>query len=272
MRGFPGKRVIPNRCPLIAVRSILTAVHRTGYTLIVLSLLIVQVASAQTVRPQSDNYRMPSDVQPVGGGEAAKSTFYILDDTIGEANIGPSRSDTFALDAGYRQTVAPAYIAMNCTDGIDIGEITLTGQATGSGSCTIVTDADAGYALTWGVLTGSGGTHTGYLISQNEDVIAPFAPAVAGTPDDWSVAQNDARWGGRLSSDSTDTDAQWGTDDASEKWLNVGTGSYTVVSRSSRTDDDGSEQIIQFRVEIGAQKIQSSGLYTSSVVLTASAL
>lgn len=123
--------------------------HRTGSILIVLGLLIVQVASAQTARPQSDSYWMPSDVQPVGGGEAAKSTKYILDDTIGEANVGPTRSDTFDLNAGYRQTVAPAYIAMNCDEVANMGTITLSGVAEGSATCTVTTDADAGYALSW---------------------------------------------------------------------------------------------------------------------------
>lgn len=125
------------------------SVHRTGYILIVLSLLIVQVAQAQTVRPRATNYWMPTDVQPVGGGEAAKSTKYILDDTVGEANIGPSRSDTYDLNAGYRQTVAPAYIAMNCDDTADLGAINVSGVAEGSATCTVTTDADAGYALTW---------------------------------------------------------------------------------------------------------------------------
>lgn len=244
---------------------------RTGSTLIALGLLIVQVSHAQTVRPESNTYWMPSDVQPVGGGEAAKSTLYILDDTIGEANIGTSQSDTYALNAGYRQTVAPAYIAMTCDGTADLGSITLSGLAEGTVTCTVTTDADAGYALAWNVATGSGGTNTGYLINEREDVITPFTPAIEGTPEPWFVAVDDARWGGRLSSDSTDTDAQWGVDDASENWLNVGTGSYTVVSRSSRTDPSSSE-ILEFRAEIGAQKIQPEGVYSATVTLTASAL
>jgi len=247
-------------------------VHRTGYILIVLSLLIVRVANAQTVRPKASNYVMPTDVQAVGGGEAAKSTFYILDDTVGEAGIGAGRSTNYDLQAGYRQAVADAYLAFSCDDSTDLGTFSITGQRTGSVSCNVVTDAEAGYSLVWEVRTGSGGTNTGYLINERENVIAPFTPSVAGTPETWFVTSNDARWGGRLSSTSTDTDVKWGTDTSSEKWLNVGTGSYAIVSRSSRTALVGSTEVIQFRAEIGAIKIQPPGIYEATVILTAAAL
>ncbi len=241
-------------------------------TIAVLTLCIAATAHAQTTRPKASNYWIPTDVQAVGGGEAAKSTFYILDDTIGEANIGPNRSDNYDLNAGYRQTADNAYISLDCDDVSSLGTLVQNGQATGSASCTVITDADAGYSLTWVVATGSGGTNTGYLINQFENTIAPFTPAVAETPETWSVANTDARWGGRLRSTSTDADVKWGTDGGSEKWLNVGTGSYTVVTRTSRTAISGSTEVMQFRAEIGSQKIQPPGVYQATVTLTASAL
>lgn len=247
--------------------------HRVGFSIIGLTAIFVsQTLYAQNIRPKATNYQMPTDVQAVGGGEAAKSTFYILDDTIGEANIGPSRSTTYDLNAGYRQTVADAFIALSCDDSTDLGTLAITGQRTGNVSCTVITDAEAGYSLAWIITTGSGGTNTGYLINEVESTIAPFKPTVAGTPQTWSVSANDARWGGRLSSTSTDTDVKWGTDSVDEKYLNVGTGSYTVVSRSTRTSISGSTQILQFRAEIGATAIRSPGVYRATVVLTASAL
>ncbi len=241
-------------------------------SIIVILALLATTAHAQTIRPKANNYQMPTDVQAVGGGEAAKSTFYRLDDTIGEANIGPSRSNTYDLNAGYRQTVADAYLALNCDDATDLGTLSITGQRTGNISCTVITDAEAGYNLAWDVTTGSGGTSTGYLINEVESTIAPFRPSVAGTPETWAVSANDARWGGRLSSTSTDTDNKWGVDSTSEKWLNVGTGSYTIVSRPTRTSVSGSTEVLQFRAEIGATAIKSPGIYQATVVLTASAL
>lgn len=235
-------------------------------------LLCGQLAHAQTVRPKADTYQMTTDVQAVGGGEEAQSTLYMLDDTIGESNIGFGRSDTYDLNAGYRQTVSDAYLALTCDDSTDLGFVIPTGQKTGNITCTVATDAEAGYNLAWLVTTGSGGTNTGYLISELENTVAPFHPTVAGTPETWSVAPNDARWGGRLSSTSTDTDPKWGVDGVSEKWLNVGTGSYTIVTRSTRTSLAGSTQVFNFRAEIGSLKIQRPGTYRATVTFTASAL
>jgi hypothetical protein len=247
--------------------------RRISFVLIGLLLASIQLhAFAQTVRPESTNYEVQSDVQPVGGGDKAKSTLYQLDDTIGEPNIGESRSNLYNLGAGYRYTEGEPYISLNCDDTADLGFISFNGRQTQPINCTVITDSDTGYALAWDITTGSGGTYTGYLINEFENTIAPFHPSVAGTPDTWTVANNDARWGGRLSSTSTDTDVKWGTDLSTDKWLNVGTGSYTVVSRSSRTDLAGSTETLQFRAEIGAQKIQPTGTYQANVTLTASAL
>lgn len=116
--------------------------------IITLSAMLVTTVHAQQLRPESSNYAIPTDVQAVGGGETAKSTNYLLDDTIGEANIGDSRSDNYDLNAGYRQTTQ-AYIALACDNTIDMGTITLTGQADGEGECTVTTDNEGGYALSW---------------------------------------------------------------------------------------------------------------------------
>lgn len=241
-------------------------------SLFVLLLVAAPHVRAQQQRAESALYQVPTDVVSGGGGEAAKSTNYVLDDTIGEANVGPSRSATYDLNAGYRQTVGDAYLALNCGAVASVGTITVAGQQTGSVTCTTITDAEAGYSLSWQVTTGSGGTNTGYLISPSEQVIAPYSPAVIGTPETWSVLSNTSEWGGRLSSTSTDTDNKWGVDSSSEKWLNVGTGSYTIVSRSTRTAVAGSDQVVQFRVEVGAYKTQPAGTYEATVVLTATSL
>lgn len=103
---------------------------------------------AQT-RPESTNYQIPADVVPSGGGEGARSTNYILNDTIGEANIGPSESDLYALDAGYRQTVADSFLSLSCPSTTDLGTVSFRGQANGEMDCTVTTDNEAGYSLSW---------------------------------------------------------------------------------------------------------------------------
>lgn len=124
------------------------AVRRTFACILGFALLLAQTPVLAQTRPRATNYAIPTDVQAVGGGEAAKSTNYLLDDTIGEGNIGESRSDTYQLDAGYRQTTVSS-IALSCGDTVNMGNISLFGQATGTGSCTVITDSEAGYALSW---------------------------------------------------------------------------------------------------------------------------
>lgn len=243
---------------------------RTIVVLLGLTILISQAHAQQEQRAKTSNYEIPSDVVSSGGGDKAHSTNYLLDDTIGEANIGFGRSANYDINAGYRQTLVST-LSMTCAGPVSMGTIVFSGQATGSGTCVVTTDNEAGYSLVWQITTGSGGTNTGYLIS-HRDIIAPLHPTVAGTPQTWSVASNDARWGGRLSSRSDDIDSKWGTDGSSDKWLNVGTGSYTVVSRSSRTATTGSTEIVQYRTEIGATKSQPNGTYQATIVYTASAL
>lgn len=213
--------------------------------------------------PQSNTYRIPSDVNAAGGGEEAKSNNYLLLDTIGEPNIGDSDSATYGLNAGYRQTLE-TYIAISGPATIDIGTITGTGQRSGSGTFVVTTDAAAGYSLAWQASAAA--------MTSGSDSVAAFTPSSANVPDTWAVASTDSEWGGRVRSSSTDTAVEWGTDNSSDKWLNVATSSRTIVTRSSRTSVNGSDEILQFRAEIGSSKIQPTGTYTVTVTLTATSL
>lgn len=237
--------------------------------LIVLLLLVPGFMLA--AEQESSTYVIPSDVQPSGGGEEAQSANYRLSDTIGEPAIGPSFSDSYSLSAGYRATL-DHYLSLTCGFDLDVGTIDGDGQSTGSGTCVVATDAPAGYSLGWEVRAGSGGTATGSMISELEDVIPPYTPDVAGTPEPWSIEPDAAEWGGRLSSRSTDTDDKWGIDGVDDKWLNVGTGTYTLVQRPTRTDLAGSTEILDFRVQVGSSRIQPTGTYDVGIVFTASAL
>lgn len=163
--------------------------------------------------------------------------------------------------------------SVSCTSSLNLGTITVTGDTGGYTSskavtCLVSTSDPDGYTLSWQVRTGSGGTSTGRLISTLEDVIEPYAPAVSGTPETWTIPASTSAWGGRLSSDSTIVNtATWGTDGATEKWLNVGTGSYVVAQTSSQTSGTDTEKI-GFRAQIGASKEQPIGTYSTSVTFT----
>jgi hypothetical protein len=184
-------------------------------------------------------------------------------DTIGEPNIGDSATASYRLNAGYRQTLE-TFISLSGPSSVNIGSIAGTGQQTNSGTWIVTTDAMAGYSLSWSASAAA--------MDSGTDTIAAFTPSVANTPDTWTVAATDSEWGGRVRSTSTDTAAEWGTDASSEKYLNVSTSSRVLVTRTTRTALAGSNEIVQFRAEIGASKIQLPGTYNVTVTMTATSL
>lgn len=174
-------------------------------------------------------------------------------------------------------TVVSTGMSMSCDGAVSLGTLQGNGD-TGIYStarkttCTIHTANALGYNLHWQVRTGSGGTSTGRLISENEDTIRQYKPLVAGTPEVWNVAAGSGAWGGRLSSTSTTfSSATWGTDgsNATEKWLNVATGGLVIANRTTATGPGGDVQNIGFRLEIGSSVTQPAGIYRAVVVLTA---
>lgn len=226
------------------------------------------ITEAQQPPNQSQNYRIKPEVINAGGRDISKSSNYFLSDSLGEPIVGHGDSANYKLDSGYRQPSAAEFLSMTCTATVPIGTVAGTGQKTGSGTCTVFSDAYNGYNLGWAVLTGSGGTNTGHLINQFNDAIAPFTPSIADTTETWSIAASASEWGARLRSISTDAAAEWGTDATSEKWLNIATSNRTIVTRSNATLQAGSTEIVQFRSEVGSTKLQPTGVYQTTVTFT----
>lgn len=226
------------------------------------------LTQAQQPPNQSDDYRIPSNVINAGGSDVSKSNVYLLSDSLGEPIVGYGSTDNYILNSGYRQPSASEFLSMTCSPIAVIGTVNGTGQKTGSGTCVVYTDAYSGYNLGWAVLSGSGGVNTGSLISEFNDTIAPFTPAVGNTPETWSVPAVDSEWGARVRSVSSDVAAEWGTDASSEKWLNISTTNRTIITRTSSTLQAGSTEIIQFRSEVGSSKVQPSGVYQATVTFT----
>lgn len=116
---------------------------------VLLAMFICSQMTPLVFAQGSTNYRIPSDVQGAGGGDEAKSSNYMLLDTIGEPNIGPSRTANYDVNAGYRQREDGTFISLNCSPTVDLGTIIGNGQNTNDGTCTVITDAAAGYSLQW---------------------------------------------------------------------------------------------------------------------------
>lgn len=171
-----------------------------------------------------------------------------------------SANDTAAVNL----TVA-ASISISSPSDVSLGTITGTGaSSTGVATWTVTTNNSGGYKLEW--------TASSATLTSGSDTIAAYTPAVADTPDTWSVAASDSEWGARLKSSSTDTDAEWGVDSSSEKWLNVATSPREIVSRLTETAPGGSSETIEFKAEVGSSKVQATGNYTVNVTATATTL
>lgn len=170
-------------------------------------------------------------------------------------------SDTAAVNL----TVA-ATISISTPADVSLGTITGTGASSeGTATWTVTTNNSAGYKLEWQASAAA--------LTSGSDTIAAYTPAVADTPETWSVAADASEWGGRLKSASTDSDAEWGTDDTSEKWLNVNNAAVRqIVSRSTETAAGGSDEIVEFKAEVGSSKHQPTGSYTVNVTATATTL
>ena len=162
------------------------------------------------------------------------------------------------------QEYAFAVISISAPTDLTLSTITGTGTSSGNITWNIQTDNVNGYKLEW-----QAGSAT---MASGSDTVAAYTPAVANTPETWSVAAADSEWGARLKSASTDAAAEWGTDSSTEKWLNVATSARQIVSRASATGGGGSDEIIDFKVEIGSNYFQPTGTYTVNITITATEL
>ena len=172
-----------------------------------------------------------------------------------------------------------ATISISCDDTVTMATITGTGYsgsvtgpgATNEADCNIKTINSAGYQLAWQA-------STSYMENTNGDRIGAYTPATSDTPEVWSVEASMSEWGARVKSSSTDPDltagAIWGItgDTYGGRFLNVGTSSFTVANRATETDQTGSNETILFGAEIGSNKFQPTGTYTTSVTMTATTL
>ncbi len=234
--------------------------------------------------------RSPSSYIVVGSTVAA--ALYMCFVAIAEPLRGLAASSD--SETAIVQVTLAAALSLSCDannddirgsgETLSLGTITYNGD-TGVYSdsravkCRVVTNNTTGYTLGWRVFTGSGGSKTGHLISQYEDVISAFGTGSASNyTKTWELnpaaTTNDSRWGGRVSSTSSGSDVTpmlWGTDAASERWARVKTGSTLTIRQSTAASQTGSGDLIKigFRAQVGTTKVQPTGTYQTTVTFTA---
>jgi len=164
-----------------------------------------------------------------------------------------------------------ATIAINCDASVTMNAITGTGQSTIDANnralCNVQTNNSAGYKLEWQASSAT-------MIS-GDDTIAAYTPAVADTPETWSIGATTSEWGAHVGSGSTTVNTTtWGAADtyAGGKWLNVGTSAFQIASRSDETTWAGDDEYVYFGAQVGSTKLQPTGTYAVNVTVTATTL
>lgn len=189
-------------------------------------------------------------------------SFVIALSFFGSVYIGQvfATSDDDLVEVGLDVTDT---ISISTPTDVSLGSIVGTGSSSeGTATWTISTNNSAGYKLEWSASSAT--------MSNGSSTIAAYTPLSADTPETWSVASSASEWGARLKSSSTDTNAEWGTDSVSEKWLNVSTTPRQIVSRGSATS--GSTQVVAFKAEVGSSKQQETGTYNVNITVTVTTL
>jgi len=249
-------------------------IKRVGFLIVAVCCFVSFSASGMS----SSSYQINADSINFSGTDDSSSGSYKLHDTAGEVGTGDSSSDSYNLRAGYQAMTMDYQISISCTDTVNMGTITGTGQSdlgSNEASCTVITDSPTGYNLTFT-------SATTYLENVNSDTVNAYTPVSSGDPEYWNIDAVASEWGARLkkTGSSTYSTSKWGAASATENyadgdvyWHNVtNEGAFTVASRATETSAQGDTEIIQFGAEVGSNKFQPTGTYDVDVTITAVAL
>jgi len=245
---------------------------KTALFIILISLLVPNPAAAQM---SSTNFSIDWDAINSFGAPSSSSSF-LIEDTGGEQGTGNMSGASFELFGGFQQQDGLVMIAIDCDDSVAMGSIVQDGKSnltTNSAACHILTNNSNGYSLTLKT--------TSPDLSSGSDTISPIATA-SNIPAIWDediVSDNTSGWGYRLSDLSTVYDAKWGMNDqtgvnygTAAKWYKATDTDYQIVASATETSNEGDNEILNFGVEIGSDKIQPTGSYSTTLTITATTL
>jgi len=224
----------------------------------------------------SNNYKIQMDSVNTEGGDGMTSVNYIYRDTMGEVSSGLASSALYDLKAGYRQ-MNETYLTVSSPSDIlmspSIPGIT-GGLASGDATWTIITDNPAGFNMK---VKASGETG---MLQTNDWYFYEYTPASAGSADfNWSApAAGSAEYGYSVTAEtSVDIDTPFKNDGANcgtggnntdkQCWYKFATSDLQVIYRSSRTDDGGENEKINFQAQSNSQFLKE-GYYDSYIIIT----
>jgi len=244
---------------------------------LILFIIVILLLAPNFVEAQMDSTNFSIDWDSISSfGTLSSSSNFSIEDTGGEQGTGNMSGASFGLSGGFEQQDGLVIIAIDCDDSIAMGSIIQDGKSnltTNSATCHIITNNSNGYSLTLKA--------TDPDLSSGSDTISPIATAST-TPAVWdetTVSDTASGWGYRLSDLSTIDDAKWGTNDQSgvnygttAKWYKATDTGYQIVAAATETSNEGDNEILNFGVEIGSDKIQPTGSYSTTLTITATTL
>jgi hypothetical protein len=246
-------------------------VFRTLALICCASCIVLSSVQAQVM--DSTNYSIQFDSVNVGGGRSTSSS-YGLEDTTGEVATGDSASTNYAVKAGYQQmNQSSIAIAVVSSTGLTNVSGISGGSSQGQTTWNVITDNPAGYTMSIKAST------TPALRSSAGASVADYTPVSSSTPDyTFTIATTDSEFG--FSPEGVDTYQRFkdngsvcnvGSLNTSDTcWDGLSTTVKTIAERTTSNHSiGGSTTSVKFRAEIGADKIQDSGVYSANITVTA---
>lgn len=102
----------------------------------------------------STNYTIFADTVDSGGILSASGTFS-LQDSVGESPVGSTSSSIYEVIGGFQAMDFSALVISISTSTIDLGSLTVDQVASSSAVVSVSADADSGYVLSVGSVSGS---------------------------------------------------------------------------------------------------------------------
>ncbi len=221
----------------------------------------------------STNYAIQTDSINFAGNKSS-SSYYSMQDTVGEIATGFSSSTNYSISAGYQQmnivalsVVPPTSVTMTSA----LGGIT-GGISNGSTTFIVTTDDTAGYTSYIQASSSPALVDT----SSTTNSFADYTPS--GSVPDFTFSLLPAQSLFAFSVQGTDADQRWknngsvcdsGSLSSTETcWDGLSTSSKTVADRTSDNQPSGTQSVLYFRAGIGSDRNQPNGLYVATTTLT----
>jgi hypothetical protein len=239
------------------------------FTILILVFCIVGKAFAMS----SSKYQINTDSINMGGTEDGVAGDFILSDTLGEVNSGVSSSSRYSVSSGYR-ILQSSYISISAVSDVVLPEMSgmVSGQSESAESWLVTTDNFAGYEILVRSSTAPA------LRSLEGASFSDYAPLVTDIPDYiFSIAPTSSAFafspeGQDISSKYLDNGSVCGVgnfDTSDRCWDGFSTNEKAITYRTSSNHPDGTVTTIKYKSGIGSNKIQDSGAYSATIIVTA---